>query len=285
MSFFSTRRLLACVLPALWAVPVHAQEPELTPLDPAPVTLDDKISAATQSALAKGQLLLDQNDPGAVPVLRDASQSALKALGEATGGNALTLASFPGDTVTQQLAISAIAAHALWGRAADQFGRRDEAITALVRAKTLLAATRVQPDAILVRDLNVELNALLRNGLPLVAPDDVLDGIAGRVHENLWKARRFNFTPAWLLDRMSILQLKLYHFEEQTNRLDVSNDHQQKARQKLAVLREQEADLAHCFDELLDDIRNGDRYMKVYRQMKMYNDPTLNPILYKNDKG
>lgn len=94
------------------------------------------------------------------------------------------------------------------------------------------------------------------------------------------QARMNSETPAWLLDRMSILQLKLYHFREQTTRPDVTPDHQQRAAQKLAILTEQETDLARCFDELLDDIRSGHRYVKVYRQMKMYNDPTLNPALY-----
>ena len=94
------------------------------------------------------------------------------------------------------------------------------------------------------------------------------------------QARMNSETPAWLLDRMSILQLKLYHFREQANRPDVSDEHRQKASHKLTVLTEQEADLAQCFDELLDDIRHGNRYMKVYHQMKMYNDPTLNPVLY-----
>ncbi|MVM30254.1 DUF4254 domain-containing protein [Spirosoma sp. HMF4905] len=93
-------------------------------------------------------------------------------------------------------------------------------------------------------------------------------------------ARMNSETPAWLLDRMSILQLKLYHFREQVERQSVSDEHRQKAQQKLNVLIEQESDLARCFDELIEDIQNGDRYMKVYRQMKMYNDPTLNPILY-----
>lgn len=100
-------------------------------------------------------------------------------------------------------------------------------------------------------------------------------GITAKPH-----ARLNSETPAWLLDRMSILQLKLYHFQEQVDRPSVSDEHRRKAQQKLAVLLEQEQDLARCFDELLDDIRSGDRYMKVYRQMKMYNDPTLNPILY-----
>ncbi|GAB3644119.1 DUF4254 domain-containing protein [Spirosoma arcticum] len=98
-------------------------------------------------------------------------------------------------------------------------------------------------------------------------------------------ARLNSETPAWLLDRMSILQLKLYHFREQTERADAPAEHRQKAEQKLAVLLEQEGDLAQCFDELLEDIRTGDRYMKVYRQMKMYNDPTLNPVLYGHPAG
>lgn len=97
-------------------------------------------------------------------------------------------------------------------------------------------------------------------------------------------ARLNSETPAWLLDRMSILQLKIYHFREQVDRPAVSDEHRRRAEQKLAVLLEQEQDLARCFDELLDDIRSGDRYMKVYRQMKMYNDPTLNPVLYSEAK-
>lgn len=93
-------------------------------------------------------------------------------------------------------------------------------------------------------------------------------------------ARMNSETPAWLLDRMSILQLKIYHFREQVDRESVSDEHRQKAQQKLNVLLEQEGDLVQCFDELIEDIQTGNRYMKVYRQMKMYNDPTLNPVLY-----
>ncbi|MBD2755492.1 DUF4254 domain-containing protein [Spirosoma validum] len=93
-------------------------------------------------------------------------------------------------------------------------------------------------------------------------------------------ARMNSETPAWLLDRMSILQLKIYHFREQVDRESVSDEHRQKARQKLDVLLEQETDLARCFNELIEDIQTGNRFMKVYRQMKMYNDPTLNPVLY-----
>ncbi len=189
--FFVRPCALLCLL-AL-AAPSFAQE--LAPLAPAPAP-DDKISLATQDAIAKGQALLDDNNPASVSVLRGAAQSALKALGASAGGNALALPALPDDPLTDRLTPLAIEAHARWGRAADQFGQRDEAITALVRAKTLLAHARVLPDDRLVRDAKSELNALLRGGLPLVAPDDVLDGIATRSHEDMWHARRFDFAPA-----------------------------------------------------------------------------------------
>jgi hypothetical protein len=93
-------------------------------------------------------------------------------------------------------------------------------------------------------------------------------------------------TPAWLLDRMSILMLKIYHMKEQTERKDVSAAHIGQCRDKLAVLEQQKADMARAYNELLDDIEAGTRTFKVYRQMKMYNDSTLNPVLYgsKNKK-
>jgi hypothetical protein len=87
-------------------------------------------------------------------------------------------------------------------------------------------------------------------------------------------------TPAWLLDRMSILMLKIYHMNEQTQRKDVSEDHIARCESKLAVLMEQKQDMKNAYDELIEDIGNGDRRFKVYRQMKMYNDASLNPVLY-----
>lgn len=89
-------------------------------------------------------------------------------------------------------------------------------------------------------------------------------------------------TPAWLLDRMSILMLKIYHMKEQTERKEVSMQHIAKCREKLAVLEEQKTDMALAFDQLIQDIGSGARRFKVYRQMKMYNDATLNPVLYKS---
>jgi len=91
-------------------------------------------------------------------------------------------------------------------------------------------------------------------------------------------------TPAWLLDRMSILMLKIYHMKEQTDRSDASAEHLAKCQSKLAVLMEQKADMQLAFDELMEDIGSGNRRFKVYRQMKMYNDASLNPMLYQKNK-
>lgn len=87
-------------------------------------------------------------------------------------------------------------------------------------------------------------------------------------------------SPAWAVDRLSILQLKIYHMEEQVAREDASPEHIEKCRMKLNVLLEQNVDLPTAIDQLLDDIQAGRKYMKVYRQMKMYNDPATNPVLY-----
>lgn len=166
-----------------------------TPPTPLAAPVPTALDVATQSALDRANALLDSRNPAAVDVARTAAQNALKTLDVATGGNALDALTLPADSLSVRLALGAIQAHALWGRAAQGFGRRDEAITALVRAKTLLVALPALPDPILVRDVNLQLNTLLRAGLPLSAPDDVLTGIAARVHGNLWKARRFDFAP------------------------------------------------------------------------------------------
>lgn len=93
-------------------------------------------------------------------------------------------------------------------------------------------------------------------------------------------ARINSETPAWLLDRMSILMLKIYHMKEQTERKDASPEHIVKCDAKLLVLMEQKGDMQTAYDELIEDIGNGKRRFKVYRQMKMYNDASLNPMLY-----
>ncbi|MDR2232925.1 MAG: DUF4254 domain-containing protein [Tannerella sp.] len=88
-------------------------------------------------------------------------------------------------------------------------------------------------------------------------------------------------SPAWAIDRLSILVLKIYHMQQEVNRADADDAHRHSCEQKLSVLREQQKDLSTALDQLLDDIALGRKYMKVYKQMKMYNDPSLNPILYK----
>jgi Protein of unknown function (DUF4254) len=91
-------------------------------------------------------------------------------------------------------------------------------------------------------------------------------------------------SPAWALDRLSILALKIYHMQQEVDRADAAEDHRARCAAKLAVLTEQRADLITAIGQLLEDIAAGRKYMKVYRQMKMYNDPATNPVLYANKK-
>jgi hypothetical protein len=86
-------------------------------------------------------------------------------------------------------------------------------------------------------------------------------------------------SPAWGIDRLSILALKIYHMNEEANRTDASEKHQMACKAKLNVLLEQQKDLSLAIDQLLEDIKVGDKYMKVYKQMKMYNDDEMNPVL------
>lgn len=86
-------------------------------------------------------------------------------------------------------------------------------------------------------------------------------------------------SPAWAIDRLSILALKIYHMNEEVERPDASSSHKLNCTTKLNVLLEQRKDLSKAIDDLLADIKNGDKYMKVYKQMKMYNDDELNPVL------
>jgi hypothetical protein len=91
-------------------------------------------------------------------------------------------------------------------------------------------------------------------------------------------------SPAWALDRLSILILKIYHMKEESLREDVSEQHRNTCNEKLQVLLEQQKDLSESIDQLLEDLSKGEKKMKVYKQMKMYNDETLNPVLYKKDE-
>lgn len=87
-------------------------------------------------------------------------------------------------------------------------------------------------------------------------------------------------SPAWAVDRLSILALKIYHMQQEVNRTDTTKEHHDQCQTKLSVLLEQKKDLSTAIDQLLADIEAGRKYMKVYKQMKMYNDPALNPVLY-----
>ncbi|MBK1438638.1 DUF4254 domain-containing protein [Parapedobacter sp. ISTM3] len=99
------------------------------------------------------------------------------------------------------------------------------------------------------------------------------------------KTARINTeSVAWAIDRLSILALKIFHMQQQTQRTDAAPAHISACRSKLAILEEQRSDLSQSIDELLEDIQAGRKYMKVYKQMKMYNDPALNPVLYTASK-
>lgn len=87
-------------------------------------------------------------------------------------------------------------------------------------------------------------------------------------------------SPAWAIDRLSILALKIYHMRQEVKRTDTTPEHHAQCETKLNILLEQQNDLSTAIDQLIADIEIGSKYMKVYKQMKMYNDPSLNPVLY-----
>ncbi len=119
---------------------------------------------------------------------------------------------------------------------------------------------------------------------------DMVEYIDSYFHEKykdiqpLATARINTESPAWAIDRLSILALKIYHMREESLRTDAEQAHIIECKNKLAILLQQRIDLSTAIDELLEDIEKGEKYMKVYRQMKMYNDPELNPVLYNNKK-
>lgn len=97
-------------------------------------------------------------------------------------------------------------------------------------------------------------------------------------------ARLNTETPAWAIDRLSILALKIYHMSVEAHRGDVDAAHREACARKLEVLLTQQKDLSRAIEELIEDIEAGRKYMKTYKQMKMYNDPSLNPVLYASKK-
>jgi hypothetical protein len=91
-------------------------------------------------------------------------------------------------------------------------------------------------------------------------------------------------SPAWAIDRLSILALKIYHMNEEATREQATAEHRAKCQEKLNILLDQKNDMFISISQLVEDIENGDKFMKVYKQMKMYNDADLNPVLYQNKK-
>lgn len=112
--------------------------------------------------------------------------------------------------------------------------------------------------------------------------DDYLNDKYKNVH-TLPDATINTESPAWAIDRLSILILKIYHMRQEVSRADAAPAHIAKCEAKLHVLLEQRSDLALALDQLISDIAQGRKYMKVYKQMKMYNDESLNPVLYRKD--
>ncbi len=159
----------------------------------------ERLTETVRGGISRGRAQFDAGDERSVLTLRDAAQSALTALSQVAGENPLTATfkSLPSDAVTSGLAQVAGEAHFHWGVAADRFARRDESITALTRALRLSRAVAGPPEdsGILRRDAARELSQVLRGGLPLIAPNDVLDTIAQIAPGGFWTAKRSGFDP------------------------------------------------------------------------------------------
>ncbi len=169
------------------ALPVNA---------PTGADLASRMSGDLRARLEKGTDLLNEGDASSAGELRDIAQSALKTLQSTTKTDVLSAkpGSLPGDAVTAGLAEQTARAHYLWGVAATRFAKRDEAITALARARRLVGASAgADQNSTLLRDINLELNKVLGDGLPLIAPTDVLADIAQLVHGDSWTPRSFEF--------------------------------------------------------------------------------------------
>ena len=166
---------------------------------PTGAALANRLGGDLGARLQSATDLLDAGDARSARELREVAQSALQVLQNTSDADVLSAApaSLPGDSVTLGLTQQVARAHWLWGIAAQRFARRDEAITALARARRLVVASAGSDDqSILLRDINLELSKVLSDGLPLVAPDDVLLGIAQLVHGNQWAPRAIGFEPS-----------------------------------------------------------------------------------------
>lgn len=140
----------------------------------------------------------------------------------------------------------------------------------------------ISPDEALLIKRRIDSSNQARTDMVEKLDDIILDSFS-TIH-SAPDAKLNTESVGWAIDRLSILCLKLYHMQEQVDRKDASEAHQKKCTFKLQVLREQESDLTLALNQLLEDIATGKRLVKVYRQMKMYNDESLNPVLYNRKK-
>ena len=180
---------------ALWAPSLQAQNAQAQNA-PTGATLADRVGGDLNARLQNATDLLNAGDADSAGQLREIAQGALGTLQNAIKTDVLSAApgSLPGDSVTASLVEQTARAHWLWGVAAERFARRDEAITALARARRLaVAAAGADDSSILLRDINLELGKVLSDGLPLIAPTDVLNDIAQLVHGGQWTPRTFRF--------------------------------------------------------------------------------------------
>ncbi len=119
-----------------------------------------------------------------------------------------------------------------------------------------------------------------RNDLIEKVDDALIAMLADAGTQPTADSRQHTETPGSVIDRLSIMSLRMFHMQEQIDREDADEEHREKARAKLALCQEQYADLSHSLELLLEDLVAGRARLKLYRQMKMYNDPSLNPYLY-----
>ena len=134
----------------------------------------------------------------------------------------------------------------------------------------------------IIRDPNIDPVAALTLKRRIDASNQERTDMVEYIDSYFLQSKIFSFS--WAFDRLSILALKIYHMNEEATRAEASVEHRDKCQEKLNILLEQRTDLSIAIDDLLSAIENGDKFMKVYKQMKMYNDDELNPVLYQNKK-
>lgn len=139
----------------------------------------------------------------------------------------------------------------------------------------------IEPGEALQIKRKIDASNQVRTNLVEQLDDLLLAPFQGKPHDQTLPIN--TESPAWAIDRLSILALKIYHMREESVREDASVDHRLKCKQKLDILVDQEQDLSAALDQLMEDLYAGKRRVKIYRQMKMYNDQDLNPVLYKKE--